>query len=219
MENMIQNYNLALNDEYFEFESKVMSIHDQNLRVPELSRLLNTCEIEKIDEWIKSYPKMRSFLNDNEDFGGDSVSILNDFIKFRNDAAHLGMSIDEILGARELLLYCEFFKNFIEAIVARFKKYEIDIMRKKGIYYPFAQVEEVYNKGRIIIFRCNGSLRKGMSFVADSGNAVRDCVVSSIQLDSHNCSYVSDYRVYEVGVSGEFRLKVGDELYMPLTAG
>jgi hypothetical protein len=85
--------------------------HDQNLRMSELANLFEKCGIAKAKEWIDGHRAVRRFLIDSGQ-QDKAESKLGQLVQYRNDAAHGGIEVDDLLGTETLLELA----NFVESL-------------------------------------------------------------------------------------------------------
>lgn len=84
--------------------------HDQNLRMSELASLFEKCGIPKVKEWIDGHRATKRFLSDSGQQDKAELK-LGQLVQYRNDAAHGGIEVDDLLGTTLLEL-----ANFVEAL-------------------------------------------------------------------------------------------------------
>lgn len=81
-------------------------IHEQNLRREPLERLFANAGISNAWAWVEKHRAIKYFLEEIRGNQNTADGVLNEFISYRNDAAH-GFP-DGVLGASALLELCDF---------------------------------------------------------------------------------------------------------------
>ncbi|WP_230968044.1 MAE_28990/MAE_18760 family HEPN-like nuclease [Nostoc sp. WHI] len=102
-------------------------IHEQNLRRETLERLFANAGISNAWAWVEKHRSIKYFLEEIRGNQNTAEGELNEFISYRNDAAH-GFP-DDVLGASALLELCDFVDALSQAL-AELVTYQV-IKRKE----------------------------------------------------------------------------------------
>lgn len=99
----------------YELVCDAFLLHEQNLRKDKLEEVFANAGIEGTWNWIKTHRSIKYYVSEVRGNQTSAESELNNFIEYRNYAAH-GKPIDEILGTEALLDLCSFIKVLCEAL-------------------------------------------------------------------------------------------------------
>ncbi|WP_231867054.1 MULTISPECIES: MAE_28990/MAE_18760 family HEPN-like nuclease [unclassified Anabaena] len=189
-------------------------IHEQNLRRETLERLFANAGISNAWVWVEKHRAIKHFLEEIRGNQNTAEGELNEFISYRNDAAH-GVP-DDVLGASALLELCDFIDALCEAL-AELVTYQV-IKRKKLI----GKIREV---GTIIGWfkRANAGVAKVAEIKLSVGNQLflvsedtSCCYLVTIKSLHVNDNPVNDLQTttgMEVGLKFDLNAKKGLRLY------
>lgn len=158
---LITQYGMALSGQSFTLEPLALLIQEQNLRMGELSRLFAANGISNITSWIDQHPSIKDFFSAEGRLGGTCEHEMLELIKYRNDAAHGSITVDDILGISVLIEFCDFISAVCEAIFEGVQKKGIEILIDANIAYSLGKVTECIKEGKVIIGNLEGSFAVG----------------------------------------------------------
>lgn len=152
-EGMISRYHGALQGvEGYSLNSECIVHHKNNLRLEELSDIFGRCGLEAAGEWAAKSPELVNALSDGSDRALDQIKArLSDFIQYRNDSSHGGVSPDEILGHEELGELVDFIMAFARSIDTFVKWKIVEELLKLGEAHAVGHVSEVFPKSNACI--------------------------------------------------------------------
>jgi len=204
-EGMISRYHGALQGvEGYSLNSECLVHHKNNLRLEELSDIFGRCGLEAVGEWAAKSPDLVSALPNGNDRALDQIkSRLSDFIQYRNDSSHGGVSPDEILGHEELDELVDFIMALANSIDSFVKWKIVEKLLKLGEAHAVGHVTEVFPKSNACICVTEKiSVSAGQAvLVRKAGNFYEDEIISI----RHNDLDVDSYKA-EPGVELGFRL-------------
>jgi MAE_28990/MAE_18760-like HEPN len=82
--------------------------HDQNLRLQELAQLLVRCDISDIRDWLLRHRIARAFFREQGRQSDTAEAELRQLVDARNEAAHVGLEIDNVFGPEVLVEFADF---------------------------------------------------------------------------------------------------------------
>ncbi len=189
--------------------------HDRNLRLNELVELLSDCGLTtEIAPWMKDNPDLRKH---------HSASPLNvtpekavaDLIDYRNDAAHAGGDVDDILGEATLIAYIEYFECIFGALYQAFCSAGLDV---KLVHDNWNKVGKVTGLHRTdpticIVALQAGTFRLGTKIYLRGKRCCFPAVVQSIQLDGQQREAFTCVDDREIGLKLDVSPTKGLELF------
>lgn len=204
---LVSQYNNALSGEPYSMESRALLIQEQNLRMSELNRLLAACGVEGVIDWVKQHESVRSFFDEQDRLSSSADSELDELIKYRNDAAHGGIVVDDLLGNHVLLELCDFTIALCEALAERVELEGVRNLSDLGRASKSGSVEMCIKSRRVVVGSMAGHFRIGDEvYLYGNGYCIRRRI-ESIQLDDVDKSEVLAEAplVLGLGLDGEGR--------------
>ncbi|MEA5555293.1 MAE_28990/MAE_18760 family HEPN-like nuclease [Nodularia spumigena CH309] len=189
-------------------------IHEQNLRRETLERLCANAGISNAWAWVEKHRSIKYFL---EEIRGDQNSAegeLNEFISYRNDAAH-GFP-DEVLGASTLLELCDFVDALSQAL-AELVTYQV-IKRKESIgqIREIGKITEWFKKSNAGVAKVGEiklSVGNNLFLVSEQTSCCYLVAINSIQIDGISVNDLQTTTGMEVGLKFDLSAKEGLRLY------
>lgn len=163
LSNLVDQYSLALSDKAYVLEPLALLIQEQNLRLPELTRLFTACGIPNINAWIDKHRSIKKFFDEGERLAASAEHEMLELIKYRNDAAHGSIHIDDLLGLDYLYEFCDFVSAICEAISERVQLNGIECLIDNGIAERRGKVAECIKSDEVLI-----GMMTGKFFVGDT---------------------------------------------------
>lgn len=116
----------------YDLISEAFVLNHPNLRKDKLEELFCNAGINNSWEWVKKHERVKTFMEDVRGGQNTAEGELNQFISFRNDAAH-GNQIEEILSPDSLAEICEFIAVICESLadLVRYKILEEKSQKKQ----------------------------------------------------------------------------------------
>ncbi len=160
---LIAGYDRALAGENYTLEPRAMLIHEQNLRLPELQRLMKTCSIDNVEPWIEKHPAVEKFFNIEDRLTSSATKEMNELIKYRNDAAHGSIDISDILDSNGLIEFCDFISVVCEAISERVQLSGLNLIEKNDMIDNLGSIKELFRDNMIAIGSVLGFFKVGIT--------------------------------------------------------
>jgi hypothetical protein len=112
--------------ENYRLERRAMLIQEQNLRMTELARIFANIGIPKLEEWLKSHPGLIAFFAAEDRENSTADGELATLVSYRNDAAHGGFAVDDLVGLATLNELADFVVALCEALADRVQRSVIE---------------------------------------------------------------------------------------------
>ncbi|QLE54412.1 MAE_28990/MAE_18760 family HEPN-like nuclease [Nostoc sp. TCL26-01] len=189
-------------------------IHEQNLRKDALVRLFANAGISDAWVWVENHRSIKYFLKEIRGSQNTVEGELNEFIGYRNDAAH-GFP-DEVLGASALLELCDFVDALSQAL-AELITYQV-IKRKEliGQIREVGKITEWFKKpnaGVAIVEEIKLSIGNKIFLVNEETSCCYLVAINSIQLNGNPVNDLQTTAGMEVGLKFDLSAKQGLRLY------
>ncbi|TVP64860.1 MAG: hypothetical protein EA343_04610 [Nodularia sp. (in: Bacteria)] len=189
-------------------------IHEQNLRRKTLERLFTNAGISNAWIWVEKHRSIKYFLEEISGDQNSSEGELNEFISYRNDAAH-GFP-DEVLGASALLELCDFVDALSQAL-AELVTYQV-IKRKESIgqISEIGKITEWLKKPNAYIARVKEtklSVGNNLFLVNEQTSCCYLVAINSIKIDGIGVNDLPTTTGMEVGLQFDLIAKKGLRLY------
>jgi RiboL-PSP-HEPN len=179
-----ERYGLAISgDENYSLEPAAFLIQEQNLRLAELNRLFNNCGIESLTSWIERHPDMMAFFGVQQRAAQTADKELSQFIEYRNDAAHGGLSVSDLAGIDIQLEYADFIALLCRIIAERVQREVLKVGTSRNLATEHGTVTELFHDGNVIVALLSGDFRVGQSIYLMTDSYCYERVIESIQLD------------------------------------
>lgn len=187
---LISQYNDALSGQAYKLEPEAMLIHEQNLRLPELSRLMTASGIEALEKWVEAHKSIKAFFGDEDRLASTAGGELLTLIDYRNDAAHGGIVIDDVLGNEVLEEFCDFVSALCEAIADKVTLSGLDSLSSKGALGGQGKIESCLHGKSVIVGMMTGSFSVGDTIYLCGDDYCYARNIVSIQVDDVDTSQV-----------------------------
>lgn len=198
---LITQYNNALTGQPYVLEPRAMAMQDQNLRLSELHRLMAACGVDGVDGWIEKHHSVKNFFTSGEDrLAATARKELAELIQYRNDAAHGGLVVDDVLGPDVLLEFCDFTAVLCEALAEKVQLVGLEVMYQKNTAVIHGEVSELLKDGMVIIGPMQGHFQVGGRIYLCGANYCFERTIASIRIDDADYQHVSLEEEVEVGV-------------------
>lgn len=186
--NLIGSYNSALANQQYSLEPRAMIMQEQNLRFPELNRLMAACGVDGVASWLERHSTIRSFFSTEGRVKASAENQMSELIKYRNDAAHGSISVDDLLHVNVLIEFCEFISAVCEALAERVQLAGLCTLKANGHVSERGILNEVLREGMVAIGPMVGNFKVGATVYLCGSNYCLERNVVSIQLNdvSHN---------------------------------
>lgn len=197
---LIEQYHLGLSNEEYTLEPLALLNHEQNLRLPELARLFAACGMPSIDTWIKKYRSLQEFFDTAERLSGSAEHEMLELIKYRNEAAHGSINVDDILGLDYLYEFCDFVAVICEAISEFVQLKGLDLLIAGGAADFRGKVDECIKADRVLIGTMTGNFRIGdtIYLCGETYSVPRE--ILNLQLEDADRSHVALSEPTEIGL-------------------
>ncbi len=197
---LIGQYHNGLAGQPYELEPKALLIHDQNLRLPELSRVMNNCGISGMDAWIESHRSVAGFFAEGNRLAASAAHELVELVKYRNDAAHGGIQVDDLAGSDVLIEFCNFVAVLCEALAERVQSAGIDCLLAAGKAFEAGRVDECLKGGIVLIGPMVGAMAVGSKIFLRGDNFCLRREIRSLQIEGENHNSVDLEQKTELGI-------------------
>lgn len=197
---LITQYNLALSGNAYKLEPRVLLMQEQNLRLPELGRLMSNCGVQGIEAWIEKYRGIKEFFAEGDRLTATAAHELAELIEYRNEAAHGGIQVDDLAGTDVLLEFCDFIAALCEALAERVQLVSVDSLIQSGQAQEVGKVDSCIRSGTVLIGPMTGKLRIGASVFLCGDDYCYRREITSIQLDGVDIQEITLERETELGI-------------------
>lgn len=159
---LIAAYNCALAGErVYTLEPRAMLMQEQNLRLPELHRLLCACGVDGMEHWVEKHRSLRAFFAEEDRLTASAASEMAELIKYRNDAAHGSIDISNILHVNVLIEFCDFVSAVCEALAERVQLAGLMLLVPHAQVSERGKVTECLKEGMVVIGEVTGTFKVG----------------------------------------------------------
>jgi hypothetical protein len=213
LETLIENFHLALaGDDGYRLEPAALLIQEQNLRLPELSRLFKNCGIEGVQGWVAGHPDMETFFKDQNRVAAGPENELARLIDYRNEAAHGGQSVDDVVGLEVLQEFSDFTFRLCQVLAERAQLALLKKAEQKQLAVHHGSVTELRRQSTVIIAPMVGDLRIGqVIYLVGQSHCSRRTIIS-IRLDDVDKDRISTTEATEIGLGLDGRGKRGAKI-------
>lgn len=189
-------------------------IQEQNLRREPLERLFANAGILKAWVWVEKHRAIKYFLEEIKGNQNTAEGELNEFISYRNDAAH-GFP-DDILGASALLELCDFVDALAQAL-AELVTYEFIKCKKSiGQIKEIGKITEWFKKpnaGVAVVEEIKLSVGNKLFLVNEDTSCCYLVAITSLQVNDSPVNNLQTTTGMEVGLKFDLSAKKGLRLY------
>lgn len=209
---LIAGYREALSGNAYAIEPQAMLIQEQNLRLPELERFMRACGIEEVSAWIEAHPTVVAFFATGGRLNATAAAEMAALIGYRNDAAHGGIDIGDILHINVLVEFCDFVGAICEAIAERVQLAGLRSLQPYGHVLERGKITESLKGGQVAIGEISGSLEIGGTVYLCGENYCFERTVTSLQLEGERFEKIGLKTATEVGLMFDGALKKNGKL-------
>lgn len=204
----------ANGEKQYELLPDAFLIHEQNLRREPLERLFANVGISNAWKWIEKHRAIKYFLEEIRGNQNTTDGELNEFISYRNDAAH-GFP-DDVLGASALLELCDFVDALSQAL-AELVTYELIKCKESiGQIREIGKITEWFKKpnaGVAKVEEINLSVGNRLFLVNEETSCCYLVTIISIQINDSSVNDLQTTTGMEVGLKFDLSAKTGLRLY------
>lgn len=209
---IVANYNNALAGQNYSLEPKAMLIQDQNLRLDELARLLRNCAIDNVKNWITEHRSLKRFFDENDPSSSTAESQMAELVKYRNDAAHGSIEVNDILDPNGLVEYCHFIEAICEAVYELILSAGLKCLQQHNHVSCSGKLSEVLKDGFVGIGTIQGPLHVGQSVFVNGKDYCFEATVTSMRVDDVEYKTLDGNTEAEVGLGFDIQIKKGAEI-------
>lgn len=198
---IIGEYNKALeggND--FRIAPECLTYHRNNLRLPDVIEMFEKSGVRNCDSWLAKHPSLSDHFQTGKKLNEQTASKLWDFIKYRNDAAHGSVIVDEILSQNEIESFCDFIVSLMIALDELVSSNVVDWLEQNGRASQIGAVNEIFSDN-IVVANIEGiTIRTGDSLFLKNS---KSCTIRKIEMIKVNDDHVPEVVVanpMEVGL-------------------
>lgn len=202
----------------YRLEPKALLIHEQNLRLPMLAALYQECGVDGLSEWIAGHPEIEEFFSAAERMHSSAEVELRTLIDYRNEAAHGGLDVDDVLAVDALCEFADFIKVLCRALAERIQLAALQTGLSRDQATEVGTVSETFQGGRVIIAAVAGKFSIGESIYLISPTQCAHRRIESIQLDDVPHDQVDIADATELGFRLSGRARVGQRIVRLTTA-
>jgi hypothetical protein len=213
LKTVISDYAGALSgNQPYSLVSEALLVHERNLNMQELSQLFAPCGLEGIEQFLSDHPQMQEFFQAGGRLEPNATAELKRLIQDRNESAHGGMSLSQILGKDELVEYSEFCALLCECLAERVQKGVLEKSLGLTKARTISKSPEVLKQGAVVIDKIEGSIQSGMTVYIVGGGRCFEAKISSVQIDGEEIDGVTAIQPLELGLGLSCKVKKGYKL-------
>jgi hypothetical protein len=189
-------------------------LHEQNLRKDKLEEVLANAGIRDTWNWVKNHRNIKHYVNEMRGSQTSAESELNNFIEYRNYAAH-GTPIDEILGTEALLDLCHFVNALCEALAELIHFQAIQKKVGLGEVKKIGRITEWFATQKAAVAKvtaANLSIDSEVLLISESASWCRKAVIKSMRLNDIPINTLPDETGAEIEVGIQFDIEVRKKL-------
>lgn len=178
----VEGYQQAISGKSYKLEPAAMLHHDQNLRLADLHGLMVRCGIEGLEGWLNQHPALDSFFKQTSGTATTVESKLTDMIKYRNEAAHFGLTIDEVLSETVLEEHCNFMIALLRALTDKVCDAGLDLLISTKNACVSGNVTEVFRKNKACVITATGKFALGEEVYIRGGTTCELAKILNIRM-------------------------------------
>lgn len=206
---MIAQYDRALTGKSYVLEPQALLITEQNLRMQELNRLFTACGIASVDVWLEKHGAVVSFFAKEGRLAASAEHEMAELIKYRNDAAHGSINVDNLLGLDYLYEFCDFISSVCQALSERVQMTAIERLLSVGAAQKVGQVSECFRSNTVLVAKVTGRFLVGDTIYLCGENYCLKREILSLQIQdiAHNSVFLDEVTEVGFGISEAGRNK------------
>lgn len=179
---------------------EAMLSHDQNLRMQDLGQLCARCGVDNVLTWVAKHRLVKAFFLEQSRQSDTADAELRQLIQYRNDAAHGGVEVDDVLGAEVLGEYADFISVLCVCIAECLQRSVISKKEKTGNIQRLGRITEKLKDNVAIAIIGSSKIDVDDSVYLVGESFCFDARISSIQLDGVSHASVTILKDREVGL-------------------
>lgn len=193
-------YKFISGDRDYKLFGDCISYHANNLRWDDLGELTNRCGLEGFQSWMSNHRSLFDHFGAKRKIDELARSALKNLVQYRNDAAHGSISIDEILGADEIIENANLVLAISTAMNEYFNHSALSLMVSDGRASKIGVVTENLRDNIIVANIEGASIKLGDGIIITTDRTISSCSILSIQIDDvdHEHAIIANPR--EVGL-------------------
>jgi hypothetical protein len=186
-----------------------------NLRFQVVSQLFQSLGFRDSSQYINQHGEVVNFLKNERPDGRVAQKELDDFIEFRNEAAH--KKVENVLAIDEIRKIARFVKALGRALNDMVSDSTAVRRMELGQFLELMTVQECFQKNFVVVGKLADQLKVSVGdvvFIFYRGR-YRRARIESIQLDGRDTGSVTGDGVLEVGLRLDSRASVSANLRVP----
>lgn len=198
---IISEYNSALNgSNNFRIAPECLTYHRNNLRLPDVIEIFERSGIKNCESWLANHPALSHHFQTNKKLSEQAASKLLDFIKYRNDAAHGSVVVDEILSHNEIESFCDFIYSLIVALDELVSSNTVEWLEQKGKASKIGLITESLSNNIVIANLEGVTIRSGESLFIKNSKSCIFRKIESIRVNDNDVNELVIANAMEVGL-------------------
>ncbi|MET4290918.1 hypothetical protein ABIB06_002457 [Bradyrhizobium sp. LB8.2] len=137
---------------------EAMLSHDQNLRMKDLVSLFDRCGIPKLAEWIGRHRAIKIFFKGGRQ-SDKADAELDQLVQYRNEAAHGGIEVTDVLGTDILIEYADFVEALCSALAECVQRNCIARAEELGKTRRTGVITEIFSDRRVVAIVGGGTFK------------------------------------------------------------
>lgn len=193
-----------------------MLAHDQNLRMAELVDLFRKCGVGNVQDWLPKHPAVRKFFSDQGRQSDKVDAELKNLVTYRNDAAHGGVEVDQLVGREILVEYADFLAALFHALAECAQSAVIQKLIQQEKVWLVGKVTEVYSDN-IVVAIVEKATFSVNDFVYLRGDAYcRRARIVSLQDDGNAIQKKTVLSASELGLKFDVKPSKAAEIFLAI---
>jgi hypothetical protein len=191
----------------YRLEPQALLIHEQNLRLSVLETLYQKCGINGLTEWVANHPRMIEFFSASDRMHSGAETELKSLIEYRNDAAHGGLTVDDVLSVDTLCEFADFVSVLGSVLAERIQCTALKNGVSGGRVRECGVVDETYKSGMIAVATVTGKFSVGATIYLMSNVQCTERSIESIQLEGEDRKVIEVNDAVQLGFGLDGRAK------------
>lgn len=172
-------------------------------------RLFKSCGVGEASNWVAAHPDMKAFFDDQARISAGPENEIARLIDYRNDAAHGGQSVDDVVGLDTLKEFADFTFLLCQVMAERMQLEILKNAEKKQLVVRYGQITEIFRQGSIVIVPVVGEISVGQVVYLIGDTYCVRCTITSIQLNDVDRDNFTAMEATELGLGLDRRGKKG----------
>jgi hypothetical protein len=179
---------------------QAMLSHDQNLRMKDVTALFERCGIPKLSEWVGRHRAIRDFFKSGRQ-SDKADAELDQLVQYRNEAAHGGIEVTDVLGADILIEYADFIQALCEALAECVQRKCIEKAEELGKTRRIGIITEIFSSRRVVAIVGGATFKlNDRPYLCGDGYCYR-ATIESIHLDDTSLPHITLLNDTQIGFS------------------